>query len=63
MQQSAEIHTKSQLAESDRQWARLEEERKLYELQVQSLRQAMDAMVLRLSTSGSVGDLDLYLWV
>lgn len=66
MQRSADMvarDTKSQLAESDRQRARLEEERKSYELQVQSLRQAMDAMVLRLSTSGSVGDLDLYLWV
>jgi myosin protein heavy chain len=37
--------TKFQLAESDRQRARLEEERKAYEEQVQSLRQAMDVMV------------------
>ena len=48
MQRSADMvarDTKSQLAESDRQRARLEEERKSYELQVQSLRQAMDVMV------------------
>jgi len=47
MQRSADMvarDTKSQLAESDRQRARLEEERKSYELQVQSLRQAMDVM-------------------
>src|ERR1700729_4481175 len=48
MQRSADMvarDTKSQLVESDRQRARLEEERKSYELQVQSLRQAMDFMV------------------
>jgi myosin protein heavy chain len=37
--------TKFQLAESDRQRAKLEEERKAYESQIQSLRQAMDLMV------------------
>ena len=37
--------TKFQLAESNRQRARLEEESKSYEAQVQSLRQAMDVMV------------------
>lgn len=36
---------KFQLAESDRQRAKLEEERKAYEAQLQSLRQAMDTMV------------------
>lgn len=36
---------KFQLAESDRQRARLEEERNLYESQVQSLRQSLDVMV------------------
>lgn len=36
--------TKFQLAESDRQRAKLEEERKTYESQIQSLRQAMDLM-------------------
>lgn len=36
--------TKFQLAESDRQRAKLEEERKAYESQIQSLRQAMDLM-------------------
>ncbi|KAF9465407.1 hypothetical protein BDZ94DRAFT_1159890 [Collybia nuda] len=35
---------KFQLAESDRARAKLEEERKAYEAQLQSLRQAMDAM-------------------
>lgn len=36
---------KFQLAESDRQRAKLEEERKAYEAQLHSLRQAMDTMV------------------
>jgi hypothetical protein len=48
MQRSADIavrDTKFQLAESDRQRARLEEERETYEEQIQSLRQAMDVMV------------------
>ena len=38
--------TQFQLAESDRQRARLEEERKAYETQLDDLRQAMDAMVI-----------------
>ncbi|KAF8880496.1 class II myosin [Infundibulicybe gibba] len=37
---------KFQLAESDRQRAKLEEERKAYEAQIQSLRRAMDDMVV-----------------
>lgn len=37
--------TKFQLAESDRQRARLEEERKSFEGQIASLRQSMDSMV------------------
>ena len=41
--------TKFQLAESDRQRAKLEEERKTYESQIQSLRQAMDLMVAGIS--------------
>jgi myosin heavy chain 9/10/11/14 len=48
MQRSADIavrDTKFQLAESDRQRARLEEERETYEEQIQSLRQTMDVMV------------------
>lgn len=37
--------TKFQLAESDRQRARLEDERKSYETQIENLRQSMDVMV------------------
>lgn len=37
--------TQFQLAESDRQRARLEEERKAYETQLDDLRQSMDAIV------------------
>lgn len=42
---------KFQAAESDRQRAKLEEERKVYEVQLQSLRQAMDGMVGNSETS------------
>jgi RNA polymerase-interacting CarD/CdnL/TRCF family regulator len=48
IQQSADVvtrNTKFQPVESNRQRARLEEENKLYEAQVQSLRQAIDVMV------------------
>ena len=48
IQQSADVvtrNTKFQPVESNRQSARLEEENKLYEAQVQSLRQAIDVMV------------------
>jgi hypothetical protein len=48
IQQSADVvtrNTKFQPVESNHQRARLEEENKLYEAQVQSLRQAIDVMV------------------
>ena len=51
MQWSVDMRdTNAQLAESDRQRARLEEEMKSYESQVLNLRQAMDVMVGFLST-------------
>jgi myosin protein heavy chain len=48
MQRSADKvarDAKFQLAESDRQRAKLEDERKAYEAQILSLRQAMDSLV------------------
>jgi len=43
---------KFQLAESDRQRAKLEEERKAYEVQLTNLRQAMDTLVRSSLCSG-----------